>query len=603
MRGALRRGLLMKRPAVLRGLAAALLLFLSLGICPPLPDQAQAMPAPPLPHDRVLSPGDADLYRQIFSLQAQSRIREAERLAAGVSDRRLMGHVLAQKYLHPSAYNASYRELEQWLDQYADHPDAQKIYALALGKRPKDAPLPPKPEEARSLADMSDGTAREYRPHFPRSRAAAQKVAAAQLHLKGLLKRKALGDALDYLDREDIARLLDPVEADLRRLDIANQYFTLGQDEQALQLGGEIAARNAKFVPGAHFVAGLAAWRLGEMAAAAAHFSAMSDGRSPYAGKDSLSAAAFWAARAYLAERKPQQVNLYLKRAADNPFTMYGLLAHRQLGLDLPFEWRQPDSGQADTGHLQRRPETPRLLALMEAGQPGLAGKELRLMQARLGPEYDRQLFALASELKLPASRISISGGAGKTGKQQLTGLYPMPAWKPEGGFTTDPALIFAIIRKESNFTAGMVSHGGASGLMQLTPGTARLVSRDKSRGSSRQMLLDPEHNLTLGQRYLNHLQSETGSGDLFALLAAYNAGPGTLERWRKTMPATDDPLLFLESLPSSRTRGYIAQITADYWIYQHRMGTPLSSLDALAQGNWPQLSPPATTGQGEDAM
>lgn len=599
--GALRRGW-MKRPAAAScSLTAAMLLFFVLGILSPLSGQAVAADAVMA---RVLSPEDAERYRQIFSLQAQSRIGGAASLAAEISDKRLMGHVLAQKYLHPTAYRASYQELKLWLDQYADHPDARQIHALALRKIPKGAPLPQKPLAAHGRMGVSDGAVKEYRPHSPRSRAAAQKVAAAQLHLKGLLKRKAPGDALEYLEREDIARLLDPVETDLRRLDIANLYFALGQDEKALQLGGEIAAHNARFVPGAHFVAGLAAWRLGQMTAAAAHFSAMSDGRSPYASKAAHSAAAFWAARAYLAERKPQQVNHYLKRAADHPFTMYGILAHRQLGLELPIDWRLPGLDPASFANLQHRPGMQRVQGLMEAGQPALAGKELRLLQARLGPEYDQQLFAFASGLKLPASHIHFAGGAGKSGKQWLSGLYPQPAWKPEGGFIIDPALIFAIIRKESNFATGAVGRGGTRGLMQLAPATARFISHSKAaRGGGRQHLLDPEHNLALGQRYLKHLQSEDGSQDLFALLAAYNAGPGTLERWRKTMPRTNDPLLFLESLPSSRTRGYISRITADYWIYQHQMGTPLSSLDALAQGKWPEVSAPAATRPGKDAM
>jgi len=600
MCGAMQRAWV-KRAAAACGLAAALLLLLTLGVCPPLPGQAQAAPATMA---RILSAGDAERYQQIFSLQAQSRIGEAAKLAAGVSDRRLMGHVLAQKYLNPAAYNVSYQELGLWLDHYADYPDAQKIYALAKSKRPKGAPLPQKPSGTRGLGGLTLETALEYRPNSPRSRASAQKVAAAQLHLKGLLKQNAPGDALDYLRREDISRLFDPVEADLRRLDIATLYFTLNQDDKALQLGAEIAARHARYIPEAQFVAGLAAWRLGDMTAAAAHFSALSDARSPYASKSRLSAASFWAARAYLAERKPRMVNQYLKRAANNPFTMYGLLAHRQLGIDLPFEWRLPAFDQASLAILQRRPEMQRLLALMEAGQIALADKELSLLHARLGHDYDRQLLAIASDLKLPASQISIADCARKSGKQWLAGLYPQPAWKPQGGFITDPALIFAIIRKESHFSASVVGRGGASGLMQLTPATARFVAHNKAAlGKSRQLLLDPELNLTLGQRYLSHLQSDAGAADLFALLAAYNAGPGTLERWRKSMPPTQDPLLFLESLPSSRTRGYIKRITADYWIYQHQMGTPLSSLDALAQGKWPQLSAPAETGPGKGEM
>src|SRR3546814_16611367 len=75
---------------------------------------------------------DADLYRRIFVLQEDGRWPQADRLIAELSDKRLLGHLLAQRYLHPTAYRSKYSELTAWMDSYADHPQAQRIYALAL---------------------------------------------------------------------------------------------------------------------------------------------------------------------------------------------------------------------------------------------------------------------------------------------------------------------------------------------------------------------------------------------------------------------------------------------------------------------------------------
>jgi len=75
----------------------------------------------------VLSARDAELYRQIFTVQEDGHWAEADRLIAQLSDRRLMGHVLAQRYLHPTAYRSKYVELKDWMDSYADLPEAKRI--------------------------------------------------------------------------------------------------------------------------------------------------------------------------------------------------------------------------------------------------------------------------------------------------------------------------------------------------------------------------------------------------------------------------------------------------------------------------------------------
>jgi len=70
-------------------------------------------------------------------------------------------------------------------------------------------------------------------------------------------------------------------------------------------------------------------------------------------------------------------------------------------------------------------------------------------------------------------------------------------------------------------------------------------------------------------------------------IATAYNAGPGNLIKWKKKI-ATDDPLLFLESIPSKETRSFVERIVVNYWIYRNLMGEPLASLDNVATGQWP---------------
>ena len=94
-------------------------------------------------------------------------------------------------------------------------------------------------------------------------------------------------------------------------------------------------------------------------------------------------------------------------------------------------------------------------------------------------------------------------------------------------------------------------------------------------------------------QRYISHLLDHAYvQGDLFRLAAAYNAGPGNLAKWRRHLGDVEDPLLFIESLPSRETRNFIESVVANLWIYRARLGQPLPSLDAVAAGDWPAYTP-----------
>jgi soluble lytic murein transglycosylase-like protein len=85
------------------------------------------------------------------------------------------------------------------------------------------------------------------------------------------------------------------------------------------------------------------------------------------------------------------------------------------------------------------------------------------------------------------------------------------------------PELIWAVMKVESNFRDQAVSKAGARGLMQLMPRTAAAIGlRDP---------LDPEQNILGGAYYLRHLANRY-DGDIYFTLAAYNAGPGTVQRY-----------------------------------------------------------------------
>lgn len=93
-----------------------------------------------------------------------------------------------------------------------------------------------------------------------------------------------------------------------------------------------------------------------------------------------------------------------------------------------------------------------------------------------------------------------------------------------------NPQLIAAMVRVESAFDPTAISRKGAAGLMQLMPATARRF------GVERQEILQPDRNLDAGVRYVRWL-NERFEGDVSLILAGYNAGEGSVERYRGVPP------------------------------------------------------------------
>ena len=201
-------------------------------------------------------------------------------------------------------------------------------------------------------------------------------------------------------------------------------------------------------------------------------------------------------------------------------------------------------------------------------------------------------LLAFSVTLNLPSIQIRL-GRAGGTGNPAPTSTrYPLPDWQPAGGFKVDRALIFAMVRKESDFRSRAKSHAGAGGLMQVMPATARYITKKGSLlRRNRHRLYEPEFNMALGQQYITYLlDSDYVEGNLFMALAAYNGGPGSLMNWREEVSYHQDPFLFIESIGFYETRNYIERVMANLWLYRMRLGQDTPSLNALASGAWPTL-------------
>ncbi len=557
-----------------------------MGAAPAAPGFAQGVTSLP----RVLSSSDVSLYKQMFDLGERGQWSRVDSLIPRLSDRLLLGHVMAQRYLHPKAYRSSYPELKAWMDRYADHPDAEDIHALGLRRKPKRS----EPLTRPNLPQKSYSASGQLRPSPPAvpakqlSRKARKQAASLKRKIRRAVWKGQTATAKQLIQSTKAQRLLGAVELDEMGARLGQQYFIDRQDAWAIEWAGGAARRSGLYLPSAHWTAGLAAWRSRRLDEAAYHFETLA-GRhdvSPWM----VSAGAFWAARTHLVANEPEKVNPWLKVAASYPTTFYGILARHILGLPMPFQWDSAHTEQSALDDLARSPGGRRALALIQAGQMNRAEQELRTLAGRGAPGIDRGIVVAASRAGMPNIALRLHKRLFPYGGGIDAAAYPVPPWSPHGGFAVDRALVFAVIRQESQFNPRARSSAGARGLMQLMPGTARYVARGTRYDVRRRnTLYQPGVNLSLGQRYMQMLLGDgLVNGDLFRLATAWNGGPGNLQDWGQRVDYMGDPLFFIESIPARETRNFIEKVLANLWIYRDRFDQPAPSLDALAAGNWP---------------
>ncbi|MEC7490293.1 MAG: lytic transglycosylase domain-containing protein [Pseudomonadota bacterium] len=533
----------------------------------------------------VLTEKDASLYRRIFKSQKRGAWRRANKLVAKLDNQLLLGHVRAQRYLHPTKYRSQYIELARWMKIYSDHPDARRIYRLALRRKPKNFRHPVRPYrkffpsyQPQTIIENSN-----YRPTKGSARRVIWKV-------RKMVQRQRLTAALRYISGNKIQRILGQTGYDLARTHIASGWFFYGNGKKAFRLASAVAARSGKKIPYACWIAGLSAYRLGDFAGAAGHFERVALSYE-VTGFDQAGAA-FWAARANMTGHRPERVNKWLKVATAHPQTFYGILARRWLGGNTPFNWNQEILTQKRLDRLLAEKSGRRALALLQVGLKTRAERELRFMAHSNDHELTKSLIAIANIASLPM--VSYRAGIALLDAGvpiPAAALYPIPEWLPREGFRIDRALIFAFMRQESAFNVRAKSPAGARGLMQLMPATAEFIAQKRFRGRRRDLLYGPALNISLGQKYIQHLlDTDHINGDLLLLTAAYNGGPGNLKKWqrRARKGAYTDPLMFIESIPARETRIFIERVLANLWMYRERLGEPAPSLDGLATGGRP---------------
>jgi len=489
----------------------------------------------------ALSSADRLSYTTAFDALRRGDLELARASARQANDRVLLGQVEFERLFHPD-HVATYEELAAWLEDYADLPCAPRVYTLALRRRP-------------------DGGAEPKRPNGVGGRTWDTVVAA--------------GGGSTEDDPAKAARVM------LNHDDLNGAYVT------GVQIGD-------------WWTAGLAAYRLNDFQRSFQAFERVA--ADPTEDPWVRAGAGVWAAKAAGQSGRQDRITEFLRFAAQWPATFYGQIALRQLGQEPEIANMGPrayapaalqraayvggeDASGVDVHELnafiQSDPQARRTVAFYEVGRRSEARNELTAgLRTAVGESARRMWLGLARTL---GPRVMAND---RDVREIDATRYATPVLAPEGGFTIERSLVYALARKETGFDASARSSVGAYGIMQVMPGTAAEMTGDRSFVAKPQQLLDAGVNMRLGQTYINRMLARPEfQGDILRAVASYNAGPGPMLGALRKLGPTPDPLLLIETIDVPQARDYVEKVVAAYWIYQRMFGGPLNTLDAVASG------------------
>jgi soluble lytic murein transglycosylase len=533
-----------------------------------------------------LNPSDAEMVRHIFALQDRGDIAAAAQLTGRLSNRSLLGAILADRYTGPYDKPRA-PELIQWLKLYGDQPQAkavQSVLNLRLRGQGRHAAKLPKlpavpylaPPDPTQVADF------DMRP--------SDGGLSRQPGLDASVLALSQAGRLDTAVATIAAARIDPLYGATLRAEVARTAFALGKNSYAAHLA-RVAMQECHGALGLPaFVAGLAAWRRGDPSATKLFAAAAA---APHASQDLVAAAAFWAARSALRGGQAMDYLSWMRRASVTGSGFYAILAQRMLGQGgNESMFGNQTLGLADLEAVAADPRGERAFALLQVGQTHLAEQELRYLYPAIAQDaaMRRAVMLVAWQAGMATLATQIAGLDPSRPAGAAAAIPPISLSTPRS-LRVDPSLLYALVRVESNFDPHAISAEGAQGLLQLMPSTAAFM--DETRGGRRPgTLSDPQYNLEMGQRYITYLSEQSSiDGDLLRILASYNAGPAEAAAWSNAQIAERDPLLYIEMIPNEQTRRFVFCVLRYSWAYARQLDLPMPSLDALAEGQFPRLT------------
>ena len=346
---------------------------------------------------------------------------------------------------------------------------------------------------------------------------------------------------------------------------------------------------NSTYAASAHWRTAWMNYRLHNYAEAARLMDEQIQG---YSAGIEVPSALYWRGRIYEDERNfAQAANYYRALTASYINFYYALLARQRLNV---LKAQAATAAPAAVLSAVPKPVVPTLTGELPENEPHLIKARLlanAALNEYIGPEI--QLSPTSSQWgSLAQAEIFTSYGETTRALQAMKHsgisffaipldqvptvywkvLFPQPYWSDlatnsqKNGL--DPYLVASLIRQESEFNAGVVSHANAWGLMQLLPSVGKSMAKKEGlKGFNTNQLLNPTVNLQLGTRNLRMVLDRFGGQSEYAL-AAYNAGDVPVRQWMAA-GSYQDIAEFVESIPYTETREYVQAILRNREIYR----------------------------------
>ncbi len=329
----------------------------------------------------------------------------------------------------------------------------------------------------------------------------------------------------------------------------------------------------------------------GDTAGALATWQALTTTEQPERQAEGL----YWQAK-LSASDKERAATLFRQAMLTAPASIYGARAAQTLN-----EWPKPASGDQSqaaaeawllkqTGRsaddmaaarkaVESDPDIAHARALYEQGMRDVALKHLTLARSRAKDDplrlylIARTANAMGGEAGGTAAADMLVASLGTSTAALpfdiLAQVYPRPYQALVDAAATeqrvDPSLLYAIMRQESRFEPSVTSAAGARGLAQVLPTTGESVARLLGMSNfDAADLFKPSVNIPIGAAFLAQ-QLKRFDGEVWAAVAAYNAGPNAVPRWQN---ASSDPDAQIEAVDYPETRTYLQRVLGNWAMY-----------------------------------
>ena len=292
----------------------------------------------------------------------------------------------------------------------------------------------------------------------------------------------------------------------------------------------------------------------------------------------SVSAWRYWKARALRALGRGEEANELLQPLATE-FGFYGQLALEEMGARIAAPSTAYQPGAEDVRAMGQRAGLRRALELYRLNLRTEANGEW--LWAIRGFD-DRRLLAAAEVARRHEVYDRAINTADRTVGLHDFGLRYLAPYRDvlkthTAQLALDEAWVYGMIRQESRFIPDARSAAGASGLMQLMPGTASWVAKRIGLKNWRwSQVTEVGTNVGLGTYYLRHVL-DAFDGQPVLASAAYNAGPTRARTWRPE--AAMEGAVFAETIPFTETRLYVKNVMANATYYAHSFSQQVQSL------------------------